>query len=138
MCEAIPDWAGVYVGLPFKAGGRDRSGLDCWGLLITVLREQFGKVIPAYDGIGFQEGCDRAALATFMEDHRQDWIEVPAGQVQPGDGVLLRMMGHPIHVAVVVARGWMLHIEDGIDACLERWDGPKWQKRVMGLYRYAG
>ncbi len=137
MCEVIPNWAAGYVGLPFKTCGRDRSGLDCWGLLITVLREQFDQEIPTYDGISFEEGCDRAALATFMEDHRQDWIEVPPGEELPGDGILLRMMGHPIHVAVVVARGWMLHIEDGIDACVERYDGPKWSRRVMGFYRYV-
>ncbi|MCW5698290.1 MAG: C40 family peptidase [Rhodospirillales bacterium] len=136
ICQTIPDWTADYVGLPFKAGGRDRCGLDCWGLLVTVLREQFGNVIPAYDGISFEEGCDRAALATFMETHKTDWIDVPTGQEQPGDGILLRMMGHPIHVAVVVANGWMLHIEEGIDACLERYDGAKWRKRVMGFYRY--
>lgn len=134
----LPDWAVDYVGLPFEAGGRGRAGSDCYGLLALVLREQFGKVVPAYDGIGFEDGCDRAALAAFMEAHRMDWIEVPPGQEQPGDGILMRMMGHPIHVAIVVAKGWMLHIEDGIDACLERYDGSKWQKRIMGFYRYAG
>ncbi len=116
MCEAIPNRAADYVGLRFRACGRDRSGLDCWGLLITVLREQFGKVIPPYDGISFEEGCDRATLAAFMHAHKTDWIEVPSGEEQPGDGILLRMMGHPIHVAVVVARGCMLHIEQGSGA----------------------
>lgn len=88
-------------------------------MLITVLREQFSEVIPAYDGIGFEADANRAALAAFMETHRTDWIEVPAAKEQPGDGILLRMMGHPIHVAVVVAKSWMLHIDGDIDACRE-------------------
>lgn len=136
-CEpSLPDWAAEYVGLPFETGGRDRAGLDCYGLLALVLREQFGQIIPAHDSISFDAGYDRAALAAFMETNRTDWIEIPAGDEQPGDGILMRMMGHPIHVAVVVAEGWMLHIEDGIDACLERYDGPKWRRRIIGFYRY--
>ncbi len=133
-----PPWTADYVGLPFKAGGRDRTGLDCYGLFALVLREQFGKEIPAYDGFGFNQGCDRAALAAFIEAHREDWTEVPPGEERPGDGILLRLLGHPIHVGVVIGKGWMLHVEDGIDACLERYDGPRWSRRVMGCYRHGG
>ena len=32
----VPIWAGHYIGLPFRDHGRDRSGLDCWGLIATV------------------------------------------------------------------------------------------------------
>ena len=131
----VPGWAADYIGLEFEAKGRGPK-YDCWALLVKVLREQFGKEVPAHDGIGFEAGCDRKALAAFIDTHKQDWLEIQWGEERPGDGLLLRMMGHPIHVAVVVGRGWMLHIEEGIDACLERYDGPKWRRRVMGIYRY--
>mgnify|MGYP001813421858 CR=1 FL=1 len=29
-------------------------------------------------------------------------------------------------------------IEEGIDACLERYDGAKWRRRVLGMYRWRG
>jgi cell wall-associated NlpC family hydrolase len=138
MAETVPAWTAGYVGLPFRAYGRDRTGLDCWGLCRLVLAERFGREIPAHDDIGFERACDRAALAAFMEQHKTNWNEVPAKLERPGDVLLLRMMGHPIHVAVVVGKGWMLHIEDGIDACLERYDGAKWSRRVVGFYRHAG
>lgn len=138
MRECVPGWAAGYVGLPFRVGGRHRSGVDCWGLLVVVLQERFGLDVPVFDGIDFAGDRDRRSIAQFMAEHMDNWIEVPPGQEQPGDGILLRMMGHPIHVGVVVAKGWMLHIEEGIDACLERYDGPRWHRRVMGFYRYAG
>lgn len=31
-----------YLGIPFKHLGRDRKGLDCYGLLILYYKEEFG------------------------------------------------------------------------------------------------
>ena len=55
---------------------------------------------------------------------------------QAGDGVLLRILGAAMHVGVVVAPKWMLHIEHGTNAMLEKYTGPHWSKRVIGFYRH--
>ena len=34
-----------YVGLPWRIGGRDRRGLDCFGLVRLVLAEQAGIIL---------------------------------------------------------------------------------------------
>lgn len=39
-------WANDYVGIPYVVNGRDRTGLDCWGLLILAFREQRGIELP--------------------------------------------------------------------------------------------
>ncbi len=44
----VPLWAGRYIGLPFMTHGRDRSGLDCWGLARLVMAEQLGRALPSY------------------------------------------------------------------------------------------
>ena len=65
-------------------------------------------------------------------------MPVRIGDEHPGDGVLLRVMGRPIHVGVVVARGWMLHIEKNCDSLIERYaGGSRWERRVLGFYRHA-
>jgi len=43
-----PEWLNDYVGLPYKLNGRDRLGLDCWGLLCLVWREQRGIELPDF------------------------------------------------------------------------------------------
>src|SRR5262249_15997138 len=44
----VPEWIAGYVGLPFRSLGRDRDGLDCWGLVHLVYREVFRLEVPAY------------------------------------------------------------------------------------------
>ncbi len=65
------------------------------------------------------------------------WLEVERGAEQAGDVVLLRLRGLPIHVGLVVARGWMLHVEAKVDSVLERFDGLEWRRRVLGTYRHT-
>lgn len=134
----LPDWSGMYVGLPFKEGGRDRQGLDCYGLLRLVINERFDGAIPEYEGIAYRQGHDRDLLAALMDERIRLWTPVPMGSERPGDGALLRVMGRPIHVGVVVSSGWMLHIEKDCDSVLERFDaGSRWGRRLLGFYRHA-
>jgi len=133
----LPDWVNTYIGLPFKEHGRDRRGVDCWGLVRLVLGEQFATRLPSYaDGYGSTE--DAEDIGRLVRGKMGPWHPVPPGAERPGDVVLMRLMNQPMHVGVVVAAGWMLHVEDGIDACLEPYDGAKWRRRVLGLYRHDG
>jgi len=156
-------WAAEYIGLPYKDGGRDRAGIDCWGLLRLVRMERVrnAPVLPAYDGLGYDSFRERAAvgheaeqgrrqkLAAFMAEHMrsdQAWRRLDVDPhpsqaatwslAEPGDGVLLRFMGHPIHVGVCVGAPWFLHIEEGIDSASERWDEARWVNRLIGVYRW--
>jgi cell wall-associated NlpC family hydrolase len=136
--QDFPAWVSQYIGLPFKEGGRDRGGLDCYGLLRLVINEQFGGSVPLYQGIAYRPGEDRNLLAHLMDERLRHWEPIPQGLEQPGDGMLLRVMGRPIHVGIVVAPGWMIHIEKDSDSIAERF-GPesRWKQRLLGFYRHA-
>lgn len=56
-------WAAKYVGIPYKIGGDDLSGADCWGLVRLVLRAELGLEMPAL-AIG-QAGNDAALRRCF-------------------------------------------------------------------------
>jgi len=132
----MAEWAEPYVGLPYKAGGRDRSGLDCWGLVLLVLRERFGIDVPVYGGVTWSVATS-ADVARKIEQERAGWAQIDAGQERPGDVILMRLRGYPIHVGVVLGDGMMLHAHDGADVTREPYQSVHWRHRIVGFYRHA-
>lgn len=131
-----PAWTSPWVGLPFEDMGRGPDRFDCWGLVRAVLQERLGASLPALDD-RYGEDSDRADLAALVNSQRGPWRPLAEADVGEGDCVLFRVAGHPSHVGVVVARGWMLHSRPGTGSVLERWDGPRWRPRVCGFYRHG-
>jgi cell wall-associated NlpC family hydrolase len=125
-----------YVGIPYRAGGRDFCGIDCWGLVRLVYDEELGIELPTYDGI-FAGKEDAHAAGEVMATESRKWQQVQ--RWQPFDVLLLRLgAGIPTHVAVYLGNGLMLHALDGADSTIERTDSLKWRKRIQGAYRHAG
>lgn len=130
-----PTWVNRYVGIPYVPGGRDHSGVDCWGLVALVGREQFDRNIPMYDGTWWDEGADRKAIADYMCQQKTEmWTEIAVPDI--GDVALINMLGVPMHVGVVVEHGLMLHCERGCNSCVESYRSPRWVKRIEGFYRF--
>lgn len=131
----VPIWVGHYIGLPFQEHGRDRRGLDCWGLVRLILAEQFGFNLPS-----FSEDYDRtsnaARVGNLIERETPRWRQIAWGEEDLGDVVVTRMRGRPMHVGLVVGDGQMIHAERGIDSALARYAGLRWQDRIEGFYRY--
>jgi cell wall-associated NlpC family hydrolase len=132
---AAPPWVRGFVGRPFAFGGRGPEAFDCWGLVRAVLADRFAIALPGYEAGYPASEADREDLAGLISRHLPDWR--PAGEPAPGDVVLMRHGRHPCHVGVVVAPRLMLHAEEGTGAVLEPWDGPRWARKVVGIFRYA-
>ena len=131
----IPYWAGHYIGLPFAEHGRDAHGLDCWGLYRLVLAEQFGVALPSYRN-AYASTRQGRTLSCLIESESRDWRAIEPGREKLGDAVILRLMGHPMHVGLVLGDRHMLHIEDKIDSCIEHYGGPRWKNRVAAFFRH--
>ena len=134
---SAPTWAADYIGIPYAAAGRDRSGCDCYGLVRLVLAEQFGQGLPL---VPERYATDRQAREDMARVRATALALVPSdelapGQEQAGDIINIRVLGQPLHVGVVVAPGWMLHAQRGVGAALESYRSPKWGPRVLGFYR---
>lgn len=132
-----PAWVRDYQHIPFAEGGRDRQGCDCWGLARLVWADRFGFVVPSLSGRyeHLQERDLLALLAT--EEQSAHWQLVPAAAALAGDCVLLRVMGRPIHVAVYLGHGQMLHTEAGRGVMVEACACRKWAHRLIGYYRWG-
>ncbi len=133
----VAAWAEDYVGLPFCEHGRARSGLDCWGLVRLVHAEQFGHALPSYAECYARTTQQDVLGALIARESGAWWQDVPKGQEQCGDVIVLRVRGAPMHVGVVLGEQHMLHIELGIDSVIEKYTGSRWVHRVYGFYRYV-
>lgn len=133
----LPVWAQRYIGIPYRALGRGRDGCDCWGLLAMILREQFGRELPDYTQQRWTAQADARAVGAGAQEYASQFVPVPLGQEEAGDGILLRMRGHPLHVGLVLAPGWMIHTHESADSCVESYERFIWRHRVIGIYRYS-
>src|SRR4051812_14937177 len=93
----------TYCGLPWKDGGRSRSGLDCAGLAQLWLTEQIGLhfTVPP-------TGPEPDAEKLFKPTYK-------AGALERGDVVFFRAVhsGRVCHVATYLGNNRYLHILKG-------------------------
>lgn len=124
-----------YVGLPFRAHGRDRSGVDCWGLVRLAYGETWGIELPSL-AEGYQDIRDRGGIRACVDGETPQWQPV-SGRGRAGDVALLRLRGVPLHVGLLLDGRRFLHADHGAGSVvLERLDGAVWRDRLLGLYRH--
>jgi cell wall-associated NlpC family hydrolase len=136
----FPFWN--YAKIPYRNGGRDRSGCDCWGLLRLVYLEEWGITLPSYAD-DYQSAEDLRAVARTLNDRLADgWRPLRQDeQPLPGDGVVFAPdIKHSTHVGVVVGRILgdlsFLHVRhDGATSSVESMSRPEWRAFCRGIYR---
>lgn len=122
----------VEKDIPFLEHGRDEDGLDCWGLVKIFYEREMGVILP--DLLGKYEDTKDLGIADIVMDlAANDWTKIR--EPQNGDVVLCRMRSRPMHVGVYKHPHLMLHIEQGNSPILDKLDGIKWEKRILGIYR---
>jgi cell wall-associated NlpC family hydrolase len=117
---------------PYVEGGRDPSvGLDCWGLVRIIYARSFAIDLPSYVGEYDVREKKETEKLIFREASHWTHVEYPFR----GDIVLLRILGHPVHVGVFVDPDYMLHTRRGAGVRLESL--RKWRPRIEGFYRWS-
>lgn len=126
-------WANKYVGIPFKANGRDETGLDCWGLARLIYKNEFNIQLPSFESDYTLD--DDFRIQELVAQYKEGWSqkETPSS----GDLILFRILGEEQHVGVVIDSTYFIHVRENSDTAVERLDSPKWQKRIIGFYEYT-
>lgn len=98
-------------------------------LLVREALMALGKEIPDYTE-GLSESARLAVLDARLREHA-----TPVASPERGDVALLRVMGEPCHIGIMVSPKEMLHCMAGTNACIERLESPRWRGRVVGYWR---
>lgn len=128
-------WVRELIGIPFVERGRDRRGVDCWGIVKIGLKTGWGIDVPSY-AEDYMTTTDREEIAQLVAREALGWREVPLDQAKSGDVLFLRIRGEECHAGLIVEPPWFLHAIRGACVCLERWDAKMWERRLGAIYRH--
>jgi len=125
-----------YVGIPFKDGGRDFSGLDCWGLVRLVWKEERGILMPDM-GDEYSSAFERGDVCgLFGKYTAQNWnVDVTDQPRRELDVLVFRFGPMELHAGLWIAEGEMLHVMQGMATAVERYGQAKWAKRLSRVLR---
>jgi cell wall-associated NlpC family hydrolase len=105
--------------------------------LVVLVYRSIGVELPSYSE-EYASTEDKQDLAALIQNKREDsWKEVPLIQAKPLDTLLIREMGVPSHVALVVGKGRMLHMITR-SSVIASYLSPIYNRRVAGCFRYVG
>ena len=125
------------IGIPFVDRGRDRNGMDCWGLALAAMRH-FGKDVPDFDVSCF----DTLSIHAIYDGQRARWawqkVEIP----EPGDIAIMcldpRYPEMVQHVGVYIGNGRVIHTLKKRESHLIRIDDSYWSLKIVKYYRWMG
>ena len=126
--DAVVREARTWVGVPFRHQGRDRTGVDCWGLPTVVLREL--GALP--DGFGAADYPRRPVDAEG--DRRIAHYCTTLPDALPGCLVALRLARTITHVALLTDTDTMIHALEKHGQVIEHGFRGMWKTRYAASY----
>lgn len=128
-------WVQEYIGIPFQSGGRDRRGLDCYGLIRLVLMEQYGCKLPLLDG-KYDNALNLYDTSPLFFQQLPILTEKIAGP-QERALALLEMHQLPCHLGLFCGGESIIHSRAGVGVVAERLDSRRLPGKIVGWYRVS-
>ncbi len=126
-------WSNKYIGIPYKDKGRDLDGIDCWGLVRLVYKQEYNISLPSFSDEYIQQDVDR--IQDLISQYKEGWE--PLDSPEEGCVVLFRVLGTESHIGVAVNSTHFLHAREGQDSAVESFSSPHWNKRIIGYFKYV-
>lgn len=124
--------------IPYKYQGRDFDGVDCWGLVYLIYKNEFNILLPTYVDPSMDDCIQNSAYLIKGALPTSKWRKIPECQAGKGDVILITIGNYEAHIGVVIPKSRMLHTFKGSNTCLEHYDTYKWRRRISGFYTYEG
>lgn len=118
---------------PYRDGGRDASGYDCFGLLQEVCRRR-GVRIPELPFSSFSERGEARHNEVIAAITFNGWM--PILKPTAGCAVAIRFGKWVSHCGAVLDDGerFIHAVDEESGICIERLDSKVWERRIAGFY----
>jgi len=127
-----------YINLPYKYEGRDFDGVDCYGLLYLIYKNERNIILPEYN---YPEEWAKMGY-NYIEDetrHTLHWEKV-GKPYKVFDVIILyaslkRVVAN--HLGIYIGNDKFIHIlNEKYNSMVERLS--RWESRLYGVWRYIG
>lgn len=121
-----------YLGIPYLHGGRDRNGLDCYGLVLMFYAQNHGVDLPDYT---YVQNWDAKGFNYIEEEHwkRFERIDRP----EKYGVVTFRGFGSEIekHIGIMIDDISFMHVPVNGGVCVEKRTHRVWSRQLGSFYR---
>ena len=126
-------WHNKYIGIPFLDKGRDIDGIDCWGLVRLVYKQEYNIDLPSFSTD--YEADDTERMKDLLAQYKEGWEKIDT----PTEGciVLFNILGVESHMGIAISSTHFLHARDRYDSAIESFDSVGWKNRITGFYKYS-
>lgn len=122
-----------YVGIPYAEKGRDITGLDCYGLVRLIYKNEYKIDLPSFSAEYTADDNNR--IQDLIAQYKEGWESTDTPSA--GDIVLFRIMGVESHVGLVISPTHFIHVRENQDSAIESLSAHKWSKRIVGFFKYS-
>ena len=125
-----------YLSIPFKDRGRDENGVDCFGLVQMIYRDEFEIQLPSYIEMNENEKDKKAIChAINSEKKLSGWLETTNPKF--GNLIILNLLGRPLHLGVMLDNSSFIHCMKGKGTIIENTTDISWRNRINGYLKWT-
>jgi len=116
------------IGIPYKAHGRDRLGMDCYGLVIEVLRRKGLTLLDVF----YPDTSDETNIE-ILKILKEGISNTKVDNPEEGDVVEILVHSQPSHVGVCLGDGTFIYALRKVGVVIEPLS--RYRHRIKGYYR---
>ena len=126
-----------YINLPYKNVGRDFNGVDCFGLVYLIYKNELNIELPDFTNLMYSKNWFKEGKNIIVENVWDKWYEVD--KTEQTDLLLFytnykkRVVNH---IGLYIGNNKFIHILETYSSKIDRLDG-RWNKLLYKILRYG-
>lgn len=127
-----------YLGIPYIHLGRNKEGLDCWGLIVDIFKEKTNiEIFDLVNFVKYEKMWSYNGKEDYVDKYKDElWIKIDKPKFF--DVVFFKnYKGITNHAGLYLSKNRFLHCAEKVGVVVNKLEG-QWEKRVQGIYRYKG